>query len=170
MTQENVAPSESQKPFATEVQIGPATDADIPAVVALLSGNAVGARIGVETADPEPYRAALRRMQAGGATTLYVARPDGVEPGVIAGMFELSVLTGLSYVGQPRAQLESVHVAPDWQRRGVGRAMMAFAEARARALGCVLLQLSSNRERAGAHRFYTALGYEASHVGFKRIL
>ncbi|WP_051241606.1 GNAT family N-acetyltransferase [Stappia stellulata] len=170
MTLQNVPLSESQEPFAAEVQIVPATDADIPAAVALLSGNAVGSRVGVETGDPEPYRAALRRMQAGGATTLFVARPEGAEPGVIAGMFELTVLTGLSYVGQPRAKLESVHVAPDWQRRGIGRTMMAFAEARARALGCVLLQLSSNKERAGAHRFYTALGYEASHIGFKRML
>lgn len=153
-----------------EIYIEAATEADLPAAAALLARNAVGARVGVETGDPEPYRAAFRRMLDEGVTVLYVARPKGTEAGVIAGMFELTVLKGLSYVGRPRAQVESVHVMPNWQRKGVGQAMMAFAETRARELGCVVMQLTSNRERTGAHAFYAALGYDDTHIGFKKAL
>ncbi|WP_349361270.1 GNAT family N-acetyltransferase [Stappia sp.] len=154
----------------THCAIEPACEADLPACVALLAAHAVGTRVGAEAPDLAPYLAVFRRMAASDRVTLYVARLPGMEPGEIAGMFELTVLRGLSFAGRPRAQVESVHVEARCQRRGVGQAMMAFAEQRARDLGCVLVQLTSNRERAGAHAFYAALGYDSSHLGFKKML
>jgi len=153
-----------------ELDIVPATEEDLAACVALMSANAAGARVGQEAGDLAPYLAAFRRMAAGGATVLHVARLPGMEAGRIAGMFELTILDGLSFGGRPRAQVESVHVDPGLRGRGIGRAMMRFAEARARECGCVLLQLTSNRERQGAHDFYKALGYQPSHVGYKLML
>jgi GNAT superfamily N-acetyltransferase len=68
------------------------------------------------------------------------------------------------------AEIESVHVHPDWRSRGMGRVLMSAAIARARALGCYCVQLTSNRARPDAHRFYAALGFEDSHRGFKLML
>ncbi|SDU19130.1 GNAT family N-acetyltransferase [Stappia sp. ES.058] len=151
------------------VTIGPALEHDLPDILRLLRANAVGARADAESEDPAPYVAAFRRMKAGGTTTLHVVRCEG-EAGAIAGSFELTVIEGLSFQGRPRAQVESVHVMPEFRRLGIGRAIMRFAEARAREAGCVLLQLTSNRAREGSHAFYTALGYDASHIGYKRML
>lgn len=159
--------------FEAELQgldIAPAGEDDVAACAALMSANAAGVRVGQEAGDLAPYLAAFYRMVAGGATVLHVARLPGMEAGSIAGMFELTIIDGLSFGGRPRAQVESVHVDPELRGCGIGRAMMRFAEARARESGCVLLQLTSNRERQGAHDFYQALGYQPSHVGYKLML
>lgn len=159
--------------FETELQglhIEPAGTVDIAACVALMSANAAGARVGQEVDDLAPYLDAFRRMEGGGRTVLYVARLAGMGPGEIAGMFELTILDGLSFSGRPRAQVESVHVDPALRSQGLGARMMAFAEERARDGGCVLLQLASNAERRRAHAFYARIGYDRSHVGFKKVL
>lgn len=153
-----------------QLVIEPAEDEDLAACVALMSANAVGARVGQESEDLAPYRAALARMREGQQTQLFVARLPGMAAGEIAGMFELTVIDGLSFAGRPRAQVESVHVAPALRGHGLGARMMAHAEALARARGCALMQLTSNRARERAHAFYMRLGYEASHLGFKRML
>lgn len=134
--------------------IEPAVEADVPACVALMSANAVGARVGQEIEDPAPYLAAFARMREGGRTVLHVARLPGMGPGEIVGMFELTIIDGLSFSGRPRAQVESVHVDPSMRSRGLGARMMAFAEDRARQSGCVLMQLASNAGRTRAHAFY----------------
>lgn len=150
--------------------IEPAREEDVPACVALMSANATGARVGREVDDLEPYLDAFRRMAEGGRTVLHVARLPGMGPGEIAGMFELTILDGLSFAGRPRAQVESVHVDPALRSQGLGARMMAFAEERAREEGCVLLQLASNAARTRAHAFYERIGYDRSHVGFKKVL
>jgi GNAT superfamily N-acetyltransferase len=63
-----------------------------------------------------------------------------------------------------------VRVAADAPGRRVGEAMIAWAVDRARERGCRMIQLTSNRSREDAHRFYERLGFEASHVGMKRML
>ncbi|EJN6956051.1 GNAT family N-acetyltransferase [Aeromonas hydrophila] len=67
--------------------------------------------------------------------------------------------------------LSPLHVAPAWglisalvvdegaRGCGVGAALLAAAEERARAQGCSQLELSSSLKREGAHRFYLAQGY-----------
>jgi ribosomal protein S18 acetylase RimI-like enzyme len=69
-----------------------------------------------------------------------------------------------------RAQIESVRVATDSRSQGIGEAMFADAEARARAAGCALMQLTMNASRTEARRFYERIGFTPSHVGFKRDL
>jgi GNAT superfamily N-acetyltransferase len=68
------------------------------------------------------------------------------------------------------AEIESVHVRADRRGRGIGRLLMVAAIDRARDLGCYRVQLTSNQARPEAHRFYEGLGFEASHIGFKRTL
>ena len=112
----------------------------------------------------EPYLDAFDDIAADPRSALYVAR---LGEGVV-GTFQLIVLQHLSHRGGRVAQIESVHVASDVRRRGIGEAMMRHAIDEARRHGCHRVQLMSNKRRVDAHRFYTRLGFVASHEGFKR--
>lgn len=141
-----------------------ATRAEIPAIVALLADDPLGrAR---ETAGMDRYLAAFDAMQAEGANHLYV----GAIGAEIVACYQLTFISGLSRSAARRAQLESVRVAPGHRGRKIGEALMRDAESRARGAGCALLQLTTDRSRADAHRFYDRLGFTASHIGYKKPL
>lgn len=53
---------------------------------------------------------------------------------------------------------------------GLGSAMMGWAVSEARQRGATLVQLTSDKKREDAHRFYERLGFAGSHVGFKLFL
>ncbi|WP_245794329.1 GNAT family N-acetyltransferase [Geodermatophilus nigrescens] len=135
--------------------------ADLPAVVALLTDDVLGA--GRETADPAPYERAFAAVDADPAHLLVVA-DDG---GTVAGTLQLSFLPGLSRGGALRAQVEGVRVAAAARGRGLGEAMLRWCAAEARRRGAALLQLTTDVRRPDARRFYERLGFEASHVGMK---
>jgi GNAT superfamily N-acetyltransferase len=97
---------------------------------------------------------------------LFVAEADGE----IIGTFQLYFLPGLARVGALRAEIEAVHVADSHQRRGIGRRMMAAAIGLARERGCTMVQLTTDKSRTDAHRFYESLGFVASHEGMKLML
>ena len=141
-----------------------ATRQDVPAVVDMLRDDALGATR--ETGDTSDYLAAFDAMRAEGANHLVV----GEAGGRIVATFQITFITGLSHRASRRAQVESVRVAADLRGRGIGRALMAEAELRAAAAGCRLIQLTTHADRDRAHRFYAALGYEATHLGFKKPL
>ncbi len=141
-----------------------ATRADVAAVVALLSDDALGARR--EGTELDAYLEAFDRMQGEGANRLIV----GEVAGRIVATYQLTFISGLSLRASRRAQVESVRVASDRRGQGLGAAMLADAEARARAAGCRLLQLTMNATRTDAGRFYERLGFTASHIGYKRDL
>lgn len=143
----------------------PATAADVPAIIALLADDQLGATREVAT-DPAPYLAAFAAMQAEGNSHLFV----GTTGDTIIATYQLTFISGLSLQASRRAQVESVRVAADRRGQGIGALLMADAEARARAAGCPLIQLTSNRQRDRAHAFYERLGYAPSHLGFKKRL
>jgi GNAT superfamily N-acetyltransferase len=76
-------------------------------------------------------------------------------------------LPSLSNQGLPTAEVEGVHVAESHRGQRIGEAMMLWAIAEARRLGCKRLQLTSNKARIDAHRFYERLGFVKSHEGMK---
>jgi ribosomal protein S18 acetylase RimI-like enzyme len=84
--------------------------------------------------------------------------------------FQLSYIPGLARRGSLRCQIESVRVAAQLRDHGVGAAMMKWAIDEARAKGCTLVQLTTDKERKGALRFYERLGFVASHEGMKLLL
>ncbi|SFO59809.1 Acetyltransferase (GNAT) family protein [Geodermatophilus obscurus] len=135
--------------------------ADLPAVVALLTDDPLGATR--EAAGPEPYERAFAAVDADPAHLLVVA-DDG---GMVIGTLQLSFLPGLSRGGALRAQVEGVRVAAAARGRGLGEAMLRWCADEARRRGAALVQLTTDTRRADAHRFYERLGYVASHVGMK---
>jgi GNAT superfamily N-acetyltransferase len=141
---------------------------DVPSVVALLTDDQLGAqRDGLgDSDDLQPYLRAFRAIDADDAHLLLVAERGDV---VVATM-QLSFIPGLARRGALRAQVEAVRVHSDLRSSGLGRAMVAWAIDEARRRGCALVQLTSDKQRHEAHRFYSGLGFTASHEGFKLAL
>ena len=90
--------------------------------------------------------------------------------GAVVGTFSLTFLANLSNGGREVAQIESVHVAASLRGQRIGEAMLRWAIAASRARGCFRLQLTSDKRRTDAHRFYRRLGFAASHEGMKLAL
>jgi len=149
---------------ASALVIRRATRADLPAVVALLADDALGARR--ERADlplAPGYVAAFDAIERDPHCELLVA----CEGERVVGTFQLDFTPGLSRQGAWRATIEAVRVAASARSRGAGSAMIEWAIARARSRGCRLVQLTTDRSRVDAQRFYERLGFVASHVGMK---
>jgi GNAT superfamily N-acetyltransferase len=144
-----------------DVTMRTAVAADLPAILRLLADDPLGkAR---ETAVDESYQAAFAAIAADPNHEMVVAELDGR----VVGCFQLSFIPGLSRRGAWRAQIESVRIDSALRGRGAGQAMMDWAIARARARGCALVQLTTDKRRPDAHRFYARLGFVASHEGMK---
>lgn len=142
-----------------------ATRDDVPAVVALLADDPIGAAREVE--ELVGYEAAYDAVSRDPAQLLVVVRDAA---GEVVGTMQLSIIAGLSRGGTTRLQVEGVRVAPSRRGAGLGGAMLAWAHEHGRARGARLAQLTTDAERGDAHRFYARLGYTASHVGLKRPL
>lgn len=141
-----------------------ATRADVPSVVALLRDDILGQDREVQALGA--YYAAFDAMQREGSNTLYVGELDTQ----IVATYQLTFISGLSLTAARRAMIESVRVAAGLRGQGIGAKLFRDAEARARAAGCSLLQLTTNKTRKYAHRFYDRLGFVDSHVGYKKPL
>lgn len=147
-----------------DVTFRTATEADVPAIVALLADDMIGA--GREDATSGAYLTAFREVSADPRNHLVVADIAGE----VAGTLQLTYILGLSRLGAERAQIEAVRVAAAHRSQGLGRQMIAWAVAQAKARGCVLVQLTSDKRRVDAIRFYESLGFEPTHEGLKLTL
>lgn len=138
--------------------------ADVPAVLTLLADDALGSSREVLGEDVDAaYWRAFEQIDADPRNELIVA-DDG---GAVVGTCQLTFTPSLSRRGTERMTIEAVRVRGDLRGRGVGRAMMLWALDRARERGCGLAQLTTDKRRSDAHRFYAALGFVASHEGMK---
>lgn len=90
--------------------------------------------------------------------------------GLVVGVCQLITFRHVQQGGGRCAEIESMYVDPALRSRGVGALLVAAAIARARSLGCYRIQLTSNKHRTDAHRFYERCGFVASHEGFKLLL
>jgi GNAT superfamily N-acetyltransferase len=144
------------------VDIRPATRTDVPAIVAMLADDPLGAQR--ETPDDlTPYYEAFDQIDNDPDLHLMVAVRDG-QP---AGTLQLSILRGLSRRGASRAVIEAVRVRTDMRGEGLGTELIQWAVARSKELGASIVQLTSDATRTDAHRFYERLGFVRSHLGFK---
>jgi ribosomal protein S18 acetylase RimI-like enzyme len=144
----------------------PAFETDLPRIVALILGGTAPGAVPDEDIGPplpESYIVAFREILASADGDVFVAEVDGE----VVGCFQFLAAPHLANRGRRRAQVESVHVAAEHRGQGIGEAMMRFAIDEARRRGCFRLQLTSNKSREDAHRFYRRLGFTQSHDGFK---
>ncbi|MGW2915116.1 N-acetyltransferase family protein [Streptomyces asoensis] len=145
-----------------DLEIRAAVPDDIPAVVALLADDPLGAQR-ESPDDLGPYLAALERLSADPNQRLVVA----VREGRVVGTLQLTIVPGLSRRGSTRSIIEGVRVHADERGSGLGTRFMEWAIQESRRENCQLVQLTSDTARTDAHRFYERLGFVASHVGFK---
>ena len=138
---------------------------DVPAIVELLIDDQLGAsRDGATTnAELQPYLHAFDVLDADSAHLLLVA----VDSEQVVATMQLSFIPGLARRGALRAQIEAVRVRQDYRSRGLGAAMFTWAIDESRRRGCALVQLTTDKSRSDAHRFYERLGFVASHEGLK---
>ncbi|MFG1997826.1 GNAT family N-acetyltransferase [Spirillospora sp. NPDC048911] len=147
-----------------EVTFRAATRDDVPAIVRLLADDPLGATretLGEEI--PDAYWKAFDAIEHDPGNTLVVAVIDGD----IAGTMQLTYIPGLTYTGGERAQIEGVRVAAEQRGHGVGQAMIDWAIDQARARGCRVVQLTTDRQRPESIRFYQKIGFRPSHMGMK---
>lgn len=144
-----------------------AVASDLPAIVALLADDDLGRGRESTSADALPhYQAAFADLERDPNQMPVVLLVDGV----VAGYLQITFIPGLSHQGMWRGLIESVRI--DKHRRGqkLGEALMRFAIDACRTRGCELVQLTTDKRRADAHRFYDRLGFVASHTGMKLAL
>ena len=149
--------------------VRPARETDLPAIVALMSDDALGAAREAPAEDPR-YLAAFHAIEEQRGNTLYVAVTGDRASGPVVGCFQMIFMPGISWAGATRAEIENVRVARGLRGSGLGAQMIARAVQIARDGGAAILQLTSNNARDDAHRFWTANGFEQSHRGFKMML
>ncbi|MZF85419.1 GNAT family N-acetyltransferase [Streptomyces sp. SID5643] len=145
-----------------DLEIRSAVCDDVPAIVAMLADDPLGAQR-ESPDDLGPYLAALERLSADPNQRVVVA----VRQGRVVGTLQLTIIPGLSRRGATRSIIEGVRIHADERGSGLGTQLIEWAIDTSREQGCQLVQLTSDRTRTDAHRFYERLGFTASHTGFK---
>jgi len=153
-------------PDGAAITLRRAESKDVPRIVDLLADDPLGSTR--EGADDGygPYERAFEDISADPHQLLVVA----VDKQEIVATFQLTVIPGLSRRGARRAQIEGVRVSRHYRSRGLGAAMIQWAIRESAARDCAIVQLTSDKSRVDAHRFYERLGFTATHDGFKLTL
>jgi len=137
---------------------------DLPHIIAMLADDELGATREDPSVPPNPrYVAAFTAINQDSNQFLAVVEQDSH----LVGCLQLSFIPGLSRQGPWRGQIESVRIASSSRGQGLGRAMFEWAIEQCRIQGCGLVQLTTDRARPDARRFYESLGFKASHDGMK---
>ena len=140
---------------------------DLEAIIRLHEEDELGSHGDLWSPETQAaYEAAFAAIQRSPENRLFVAL-DGRE---IVGTFQLTFIPNLTGRGALRVKIESVKVKAARRSTGIGARMMAFAEDQARNHGARAMELTSNKTRKDAHRFYERLGFSRSHEGFKKKL
>ncbi|MFM9843931.1 MAG: N-acetyltransferase family protein [Dongiaceae bacterium] len=138
--------------------------ADPPGIVALLADDAIGrSRESAALPLDGGYAAAFEAIESDVNQLLAVAERDGR----VVGCLQLSFIPGLSRRGMLRGQIESVRIASGERGRGLGHQFLEWAIGECRRRGCGMVQLTADKSRKDALRFYKSLGFRALHEGLK---
>ena len=141
-----------------------ALESDLPALIAMLADDPLGAaREDPSTPPNRRYLEAWQEIDADPNNQLTVVENDGE----LVGMLQLTFIPYLTHTGSRRCLIEGVRIHRDHRGRGLGSEFIRWAIERARERGCNLVQLTSDKQRPDALRFYESLGFTASHEGFK---
>jgi GNAT superfamily N-acetyltransferase len=138
---------------------------DIPFIVKLIADDKLGVlREKYSDPLPEAYYTAFAEIDADPNQELIVAESDNKE---IIGTLQLTFMRSISFQGGLRAQIEAVRIREDQRGGGIGQKMIEWAIQRARDRKAFMVQLTSNKQRPDAIRFYKRLGFKSSHEGMK---
>ncbi|SHF14496.1 L-amino acid N-acyltransferase YncA [Arenibacter palladensis] len=142
-----------------------ATKEDLPAIIEMIANDALGQlRERFEDPLPEEYYSAFERINTDKNQELIVIENS---QGEVVATFQLSFLQYLTYLGGIRCLVENVHVREDQTGKGIGKQMFQWIIERAKEKNVHLIQLTSNKLRPNAIRFYEGIGFKATHEGFK---
>ena len=144
-----------------------AVEADLCAIVKMLSDDPIGLAREVP-AEPLPkvYLDAFRAISVDDNQLLVVA----VNSKTIVGTMQLSFIPGIARTGMWRGQIEAVRVLKKYRNTGLGRRMLCWGIECCKEKGCGIVQLTTDKKRINAHRFYNSMGFVASHEGYKLVL
>ena len=144
-----------------------ATQDDLPHLVSLLASDDLGSKR-EDTSSPlnSAYISAFDAIDSDPNNELLVVELENM----LVGMLQLTFIPNLSHTGSWRCLIEGVRIHEDFRGKGFGEQMFAHAIELAKSKGCNMVQLTSDKSRVDAIRFYEKLGFCASHEGFKLLL
>ena len=153
--------------MSMDITLRDARREDVPAIVAMLADDALGVTREVMTEPlPASYYAAFDALDRDPNNRLLIAEINGETVGTL----QITFIHGLSRQGAKRALIEAVRVASLHRGKGFGEQIIREAVEMARREGCAMVQLTTDKSRKDAHRFYERLGFVASHEGMKLTL
>lgn len=141
-----------------------ALESDLISLINLLADDELGCKR-EDTSLPvnQSYLDAFKGIDKDPNNELTVVESEGA----LVGMLQLTFIPYLTHTGSWRCLIEGVRISSDFRGRGVGTELINWAIQRAKRKQCYLVQLTSDKQRRGALKFYEALGFQASHEGFK---
>ncbi len=157
--------SRPECPEAGAIRVRPAVPSDAAVLAGILAGGSM-IPSSYDASDVAAYGAALEEIAGQPSSVVLVAEVGGA----VVGMCQLIMFRHLQARGGRCAEIESMHVSSGHRGNGVGTVLLNAAVDAARRAGCYRVQLTSNKARIDAHRFYERHGFEASHEGFKLYL
>jgi len=141
-----------------------ATPDDIPVLIEMLSDDALGKLREDHSTPTNPcYLSAMQHIQNDPNNELTVVEHKHQ----IVGMLQLTFIPYLTYKGSWRCLIEGVRIKKVYRGKGLGTQFFEWAIERAKEKECHIVQLTSDKQRTDAIRFYENLGFKASHEGFK---
>lgn len=144
-----------------------ATAEDLTAIVRLLADDELGAtRERFEEPLPDVYKEAFTEIESQKGNQIIVA----VDEGKVIGCLQLTMIPGLARAGMKRALIEGVRVDSAYRGKKIGEKLFEKAISMAKTENCGMVQLTTDKQRRDAHRFYEKIGFEASHEGMKLLL
>ena len=150
--------------MGVDITIRRATEEDLPRIVAMLSDDKLGKRRErYEIPLPESYYKAFRAIEADPNNELVVACYDND----VVGVQQITFTPYITHQGGWRATIEGVRISSNMRGKRVGSKMINWAIQRAKEKGCHLVQLTTDKQRSEALKFYEKLGFQATHEGMK---
>lgn len=138
---------------------------DISKIIEMIADDELGkTRENFQNPLSKEYLEAFKNITEDKNQELIVVENEELE---IIGTLQLSFIQYLTYQGGIRAQIEAVRIRKDKRRQGIGRKMFEWAIKRAKERKAHVLQLTSDKQRSKAIKFYEDLGFKATHEGMK---
>jgi GNAT superfamily N-acetyltransferase len=142
-----------------------ATENDVSIIVEMIADDELGkTRENFQIPLLIEYLKAFEKINSDENQELIVVEDDNSE---IIGTLQLSFIQYLTYRGGIRAQIEAVRIRKDKRGLGIGKTMFEWAINSAKERNAHLLQLTTDKIRPKAIKFYEDLGFKATHEGMK---